>query len=284
LGLLVSTSPEVVPGAVMQFIIGGALLCFLMCLRTRSLGELSHVEASRSQRLKAWTTAMAYTVLGLIGAAAILDPLIPGSANLTITVPNDTSNDPALRNLRVRVVPVGFLGQVGGDRISYAPFDRDGSAEVMCGLDSLETRVTIEIFDETRPAELIKTATIYISPFVRRHLIDSRVLIDLAPAGTAIARDFRITRPGANTVALGQVIDVSGVGADPTGTVEIEVFTNEWYAQNGKAVIKADGTWTFSPVHLIGKGTYNNYTIRASVVKDGHREKSVTVAGIIRKP
>jgi hypothetical protein len=95
--------------------------------------------------------------------------------------------------------------------------------------------------------------------------------------------EFQITTPGPNAVVQGEVIEVSGGGADPTGTVEIEVLTNDWYLQDGKARINANGTWTFSPVHLAGKGIYNNHTIRATIVKDGRRVKSVTVSGIVRR-
>jgi len=97
------------------------------------------------------------------------------------------------------------------------------------------------------------------------------------------APEFQIVTPRSNAVVPGEVIEVSGVGADPTGTVELEVLTNEWYVQDGKARINADGSWTFSPVHLAGKGTFNNHTIRATIIKDGQRGKSVTASGILRK-
>lgn len=95
--------------------------------------------------------------------------------------------------------------------------------------------------------------------------------------------DFQITTPRPNVVVAGEVIEVAGVGADPSGTVEIEVLTNQWYLQDGQARINADGTWTFSPVHLGGQGRYNNHTIRATIIKDGRRGKSVTVSGIVRR-
>jgi len=98
------------------------------------------------------------------------------------------------------------------------------------------------------------------------------------------APDSQITTPRPGAVVQGEVIEVSGVGADPTGTLEIEVLTNDWCLQDGRVRINADGTWTFRSVHLAaGKGTYNNHTLRATVIKNGHRGKSVTVNGIVRK-
>lgn len=99
------------------------------------------------------------------------------------------------------------------------------------------------------------------------------------PAG----HDFQITSPRANAAVPGEVIEVSGVGADPSGTVELEVLTNDWYLQDGKARVNADGSWTYSPVHLSGKGVFNNHTLKATIVKDGHRGQSVTISGIVRK-
>jgi len=97
------------------------------------------------------------------------------------------------------------------------------------------------------------------------------------------APEFQITSPRDNAVVPGEVIEVSGVGADPAGTVEITVLTDKWYVQDGDARINSDGTWTFSPVHLGGKGAYNNHTIRATIIRDGRRGKSVKVSGIVRR-
>lgn len=99
------------------------------------------------------------------------------------------------------------------------------------------------------------------------------------PAG----HDFQIKNPRPNTAVPGEVIEVSGVGADPNGTIELEVLTNDWYLQDGTARVNADGSWTYSPVHLSGKGAFNNHTLKATIVKDGHRGQSVTVSGIVRK-
>src|ERR1035441_9807768 len=99
------------------------------------------------------------------------------------------------------------------------------------------------------------------------------ILVIVTSSATLTAADFQILSPRSNTVVPGQVVEISGTGADPTGTIEVEVMTNDWYPQTGKARVNSDGTWTYSPVFLSGQGTYDNHTIKASVVKDGRRGK-----------
>jgi hypothetical protein len=105
------------------------------------------------------------------------------------------------------------------------------------------------------------------------------VLLSAMPAAT----EFQIFSPRANSVVPGQMVGVSGAGADPAGTIEVEVLTNDWYPQTGRARVNADGTWTYSPVFLSGQGPFNNHTIKATIVKDGRRGRSVSVGGIVRK-
>ncbi len=161
---------------ILQFAAGGALLSFALWLKIHEFRKIFQLGAPSSPKLNAWIKTLSGAALSLIGAACMLDPLIPGSATLTIKVPSDASTYPTLlENLRVRVAPVGLLGQPGGNRISYAKFGDDGSAEVVSELSFLETHVTIQIFDETRPLEAVKSATVYVSPFVRRQLVTKTI-------------------------------------------------------------------------------------------------------------
>ena len=95
--------------------------------------------------------------------------------------------------------------------------------------------------------------------------------------------NLQISSPRANSVVSGEVIELIGVGADPAGTLEVEVLTNRWYLQDGKTRINSDGAWTFSPVYVSGQGTFNNHTIRVTQTNDGRRGTSATVVGIVRK-
>jgi hypothetical protein len=80
------------------------------------------------------------------------------------------------------------------------------------------------------------------------------------------------------------VVEIKGVGADPSGTLEVEVLTNEWYLQTGTPRINPDGSWTFAPCHLAGQGPFNNHTIRVTIIKDGKRGRSTSVSGVVRRP
>jgi hypothetical protein len=96
--------------------------------------------------------------------------------------------------------------------------------------------------------------------------------------------DLRINSPLANSFVSGEVHEISGVGADPTGTLEIEVLTNQYWLQNAAVRVNPDTTaWTAGPIYLSGKGSFNNHTIRVTILKNGRRGRSVTVAGIVRR-
>jgi hypothetical protein len=102
---------------------------------------------------------------------------------------------------------------------------------------------------------------------------------------TALAGDaqLQITSPRPNSTVSAGVIELSGTGADPTGTLEVDVLTNQWWPQDGVARINADGSWTYSPVYISGQGVFNNHTIRVTQIKDHKRGKSTSVSGIVRK-
>jgi hypothetical protein len=298
-----------VTDTILQFFVGGMLLCFVVWLKLRDVRKGVEVSAPTATRLRVWVKTFTEVAVSLFAIACILDPLIPGPAALTVNVPADPAEYPTLlENLRVCVSPFGFRGPAGGNRISCTAFDDDGFAEVVVNLAALETRVHITVFDETRPSELIYNVTEYVSPFVRRQLLVDTVclsrkenemnhkvtftlvalfifacLLIFKSSATSTTSEFQIKTPRANAVVQGEVNEVCGVGADPAGTVEVEVLTDHWYLQDGDARInREDGTWCFSPVHLAGKGTFNNHTLRATVIKDGRRVKSTAVSGIVR--
>jgi hypothetical protein len=284
------------------------LLCFIVWLKLRDVQKGVEVSAPTASRLRAWVKTFTEVAVSLFAVACILDPLIPGPAALTVKVPTESASYPTLlENLRVCVSPFGFGGPAGGNRISCTVFDRDGSAEVVVNLAAFETRVHIAVFDETRPSELIYNLTEYVSPFARRQMLVETVrlsrkenemnhraayvlfalfvfgcLVLFSASAKSAASDFEIKTPHANAVVQGEVNEVCGVGADPAGTVQVEVLTNSWYLQDGDARVNSDGNWCFSPVHFAGKGTFNNHTLRATIVKEGRRVKSATVGGIVR--
>jgi hypothetical protein len=94
---------------------------------------------------------------------------------------------------------------------------------------------------------------------------------------------IKITYPTENSRVSGEVVEVTGAGADPNAQLEVSVLTDRWYVQDGRLVVNADGTWTFSPVYLAGRGVFNNHTIRVTIVKNGNRGASTSVRGVVRR-
>lgn len=108
-------------------------------------------------------------------------------------------------------------------------------------------------------------------------------IVSLTRAALSADAQLQITSPRANATVSGDVIELTGTGADPAGTLEVEVLTNHWYAQDGTTRINPDGSWTYSPVYVSGQGAFNNHTIRVTQIKDHRRGKSTSVGGIVRK-
>jgi len=94
---------------------------------------------------------------------------------------------------------------------------------------------------------------------------------------------LQITYPISNSTVPGPVIELKGVGADPSGTIEVEVLTDEWYVQTGTARINPDGSWTYAPCNLKGEGRFNNHTIRVTIIKGGKRGESTSITGVVRQ-
>jgi len=100
--------------------------------------------------------------------SCLLDPLMSGTATLTIHAPSAVPV--TLDTLVVETIPVGFLGEAGGDRARYNNFDDRGISQVTVNLGLLETFVKLRVFDKSSPSRSVITESIYISPFVRRRL------------------------------------------------------------------------------------------------------------------
>jgi hypothetical protein len=73
-------------------------------------------------------------------------------------------------NLSVRAIPQGFLGLAGGDRITTTRFDDTGTALIQSHLQFLETRVILEVIDQTRPEPSVANRDVYVSPWARHQL------------------------------------------------------------------------------------------------------------------
>ena len=109
------------------------------------------------------------------------------------------------------------------------------------------------------------------------------VFIVLTVTASEAGAPLKIDYPANGARVSGKVIELRGSGADPKAQIEVSVLTNEWYVQNGRATINADGTWSYSPCYLSGQGQYNNHTVRVTLIANGNRTVSARVRGIVRR-
>jgi FlaG/FlaF family flagellin (archaellin) len=80
---------------------------------------------------------------------------------------------------------------------------------------------------------------------------------------------FAIAYPTSNSLVDRDIVTVRGTGASANTSVEIDVFTDQWYPQNGYAEISSDGTWAYSPCYLKGQGSYKrHHNIRARLMQN----------------
>lgn len=160
-----------------QFGVGGLLLFALMVLDREHFRELMHACFPNSPKLQHWVKLTTKIAI-IVGAATCwLDPLIPGSADLTVSVPDTSAiyaKTGVMDNLRLRVAPTGLAGSAGGERIDHVAFDATGSTEVTAKMTFLETALNLELYDQTDPSHILRSVNIYISPFVRQHMFSKK--------------------------------------------------------------------------------------------------------------
>jgi hypothetical protein len=105
------------------------------------------------------------------------------------------------------------------------------------------------------------------------------------PASSAVpAAKFAITFPQDGTKVPSENIEVKGVGAMKGDVLEVSVLTNKWWTQNGQQTIFGDGTWSYGPCYLSGKGEFNKHTIRVTLIRNGVQYTSASVQGVVRDP
>lgn len=100
---------------------------------------------------------------------------------------------------------------------------------------------------------------------------------------SASAEDFAITYPEPRSTVRAEVIEIEGTGAVPGATIEVKVLTNDWYLQDGETTIHENGTWSYGPCHLSGKGRFDSHTIRATLIEDGEELAIATVREVVRE-
>jgi hypothetical protein len=212
-----------------------------------------------------------------------------------------------LNNLRVSATPIGYLGPAPDKRSAYSDFDQSGLAIVEVKCELLESRLQIDIIDQTMSGT-VKTMTVDVSPFVRLQLWHLVVWLDEAHQGGIMTRSnalrtattllaftlilmgastaqkkLKITWPTDNETVTTPTIVLRGSGAAPTDTIVVSVFTDRSYPQKGTFTINSDGSWSFSPVYLSGEKPYDSHTIEATIIRNGVRGETASVSGIRRQ-
>jgi hypothetical protein len=154
-----------------QFLGAGGLLCLIVWL------ELRHAQELLPQRFHPWAHKLAHIAISVFAVALLVEPIIPGTAGLTITVPVHAPYPTLRENLRVRVAPVGIQGPAGGDRTVDAAFDNNGTVDVVSKIDPLETRVEVDVYDVTQPDQVLWHKLVWVSPFVRCQLLSKTITL-----------------------------------------------------------------------------------------------------------
>jgi hypothetical protein len=106
----------------------------------------------------------------------LVEPWIAGTALVDVTVPRTI---PTVReNLRVRAEPIGYLGPAGGTRTITVPFNTRGIATLEVPFSVLETRLRIDVLDQSQADPIVSTTTVHVSPFVRTQLLLLHIAFD----------------------------------------------------------------------------------------------------------
>ncbi len=153
-------------GTVLQFLLAAFALVVMVWVELTDIVRL--LCPADWKRLSAWLKRAIQVVAVFVATGCIVDPLIPGTANLTIHAPSAIPM--TLDTLVVETIPVGLLGEAGGERTCYDVFDARGISQVTVKLGLLETRVKLRVFDKSAPSRSIITESVYVSPFVRSQL------------------------------------------------------------------------------------------------------------------
>jgi hypothetical protein len=140
---------------VVQFVVGSLLLCALMALDREHLREFMEACFPDSPKLQHWVKLTTKIAVVAIAATCLLDPIIPGSADVTVSIAADSpiyAKTGVMDNLRLRVAPTGLAGPAGGGRIDYVAFDTSGSTEVAAKILFLKPPSTLNCMIRPTPS------------------------------------------------------------------------------------------------------------------------------------
>ena len=168
----------------LHYFVASAILMLVVWVKVEHARQLArhllgHRVESPHRRVVLLADHVMKAALVAFAAYIFIDPLVPGSAHLRITAPMPTTT---LDNLLIRVVPIGPKGPLAGAEPVFAYFDPGGNALLSASVGPLQSRVQIDVLDESLPGnQIVAQKSVYLSPFVRRQLWVSDVSFVSSP-------------------------------------------------------------------------------------------------------
>ena len=158
---------------VFEFLFGGILLYWSIRSQLTWLSKIIEQYFATEVNKAYYAKMVIRLILAIVGAHLLLDPLIPGQPTIHVHAP--TEYPTVVENLRVRIAPIKFDGNVDPARISNNMFARDLAITKVVVFNVMEQRLHLKLYDVTQPKNPLGIRVVYLSPYIRRGLWDKHV-------------------------------------------------------------------------------------------------------------
>ena len=156
-----------------EILLGGVLLYLSIRSQLSRITELFEKYFGRRERRTYFARITTRLILGLVGAHLLLDPFIPGQPTIHVYAPSKFPT--VLENLRVRIAPIKFDGNIDPTRTYHARFAKDSIVSAVVVFNILEQNIQLILYDETQPENPLGVRIVRLSPYVRRGFWDKHV-------------------------------------------------------------------------------------------------------------
>ncbi len=158
---------------VFEFLFGGILLYWSIRSQLTWFSKIFEKYFATEVNKLFYAKMVIRLILAIVGAHLLLDPLIPGQPTIHVHAP--TEYPTVFENLRVRIAPIKFDGNVDPARISNNIFARDSAITKVVVFNVMEQRIHLKLYDATQPKNPLGIRVVYLSPYIRRGLWDKHV-------------------------------------------------------------------------------------------------------------
>ncbi|MCF8057248.1 MAG: hypothetical protein K9K37_11505 [Desulfocapsa sp.] len=166
---MMSTSLQIV----FEFFFGSILLYWSIRSQLTWLSKIFEKYFDKEVNKAFYAKMVIRLILGLVGVHLLLDPLIPGQPTVHVHAP--TEYPTVVENLRVRIVPIKFDGNIDPARISSNIFAGDLAITKVVVFHVMEQRLHLRLYDVTQPENFLGRRVVYLSPYIRLGLWDKHV-------------------------------------------------------------------------------------------------------------